>query len=80
MLCFFGDHNSGPAKAVGLVCVCVYVCVCVCTITFEINFGVTPNSHGHARRDTDRTVLSCLAGGVNWALDTIRDAVLTCDQ
>ena len=26
------------------------------------------NSHGHTRHDTDRTVLSCLAGDVNWAL------------
>ena len=26
------------------------------------------NSHQHTRHDTHRTVLSCLAGGVNWAL------------
>jgi len=26
------------------------------------------NSHRHARHDTDSTVLSCLADGVNWAL------------
>jgi len=25
------------------------------------------NSHRHTRHDTDRIVLSCLAGGVNWA-------------
>jgi len=25
------------------------------------------NSHRHIRHNTDRTVLSCLAGGVNWA-------------
>ena len=25
-------------------------------------------SHHHARHDTDRTVLSCLVGDVNWAL------------
>ena len=24
------------------------------------------NSHGRARHDADRTVLSCLTGGVNW--------------
>ena len=28
---------------------------------------LTANSQRHARRDADKTVLSCLAGGVNWA-------------
>ena len=31
-------------------------------------FYLLANSHSHARHDTDRTVLSCLAGGVNWQL------------
>ena len=29
------------------------------------------NSHRHASHDTDRTVLSCMAGGVNWALGNL---------
>ena len=28
---------------------------------------VKANSQRHTRHDTDRTVLACLAGGVNWA-------------
>ena len=29
------------------------------------------NSHRHTRHDTDTTVVSCLAGGVNWALESV---------
>ena len=31
---------------------------------------VQSNRPIHTRHDTDKTVLSCLAGGVNWSLDT----------
>jgi len=39
------------------------LCVSAC-------LSVQANSHRHAGHGTDWTVLSCLAGGVNWALDT----------
>ena len=42
--------------------------------------GQSSYSHRHSRHVTDRTVLSCLAGGVNWALagKAMRSVVSVC--
>jgi len=50
--------------------------------TFEVRTRSeqSSNSQRHNRHDADRTVLSCLAGGVNWALHRHRQTTVGAKQ
>jgi len=47
-------------------------CGGVQTSNFSVGDSLESNSHQRSGRDTDKTVLSCPAGGVNWAKTTSR--------